>query len=202
MIDLRNVTYQGPPLDDEEILGLLPLSYSSLLRQVNGFILLGGVLHVRGACHAPSWHSIRNTFWGDLALHKLYAVIAESDIPFGQDCVGDQFVLRKEIVHRLAAETGTIEDLKMTLDNFMMAAWENPDELLTPEPLYKLKRQGTILQPGQLIHAFPPFCIKTQSSKISLRPISSDDLISSHASLAQQLANVPEGQKIRFVVDS
>jgi len=199
--DLGNITYEGPAIDDHEILTHLPDDLGSLIHQINGFILSHGVLHIRGACLDPSWHAIRTVMMGNLALHNLYPIIHPTDVPFGQDCVGDQFLLRDNLVHRLSAETGEIENLGLHLDDFIQSAVERPDEILIPQPLYNLESQGTVLNPGQLIMAYPPFCVKEASNKVSLKAIDAEELISFHAEFARQIADVPNGRKIRFITE-
>jgi len=56
---------------------------------------------VRGAVTSPDWHSIRVMLEGPDALHCLYSQILPDDIPFAEDCVGDQFCLRSSEVIRL-----------------------------------------------------------------------------------------------------
>jgi hypothetical protein len=51
--------YIGPPIDDPDILDRLPAAYRDFLARTNGYVAYGGGLHVRGACHAPGWHSLR-----------------------------------------------------------------------------------------------------------------------------------------------
>lgn len=196
---IEGITYKGPTIDDEEVLQTLPLPFTALLREMNGFIIHRGALHVRGACHNPTWHSIRNVLFGDHALYHMYPEIKESDIPFGQDCVGDQFFLRSNFVYRLSAETGEIENLEMSFEQFIITAIEKPDEILLPEALYEFEKQGNVLQPGELINVFPPYVIKAESNR-SLKAISADELISFHADLSRQLENVPDGTKIRFEI--
>ena len=75
-----------------------------------------GGLHVHGACLDPGWHSLRHVLEGPEALYRLYSVLAPTDIPFAQDALGDQFILRQGIVHRLAAETGDLEALRLQVE--------------------------------------------------------------------------------------
>ena len=56
---ISGVTYQGPQERDDDLLTRLPGPLRSLLSQINGFILVGGALHVRGACELPAWHSLK-----------------------------------------------------------------------------------------------------------------------------------------------
>src|SRR6476646_6059971 len=76
--------FHGPPIDDEAILERLPGPYAELLRSVNGYVAYHGGLHVRGACHQPTWHSLRYNWLGNGAIHKLYPALTPDDIPFAE----------------------------------------------------------------------------------------------------------------------
>jgi hypothetical protein len=101
--------YVGPPIDDPEMFERLLAEYRDLLARANGYVAYHGGLHVRGACLAPEWHSLRAACDGERAVHRLWPVVSLSDVPFAEDALGDQFVLRGAQVHRLSAETGELE---------------------------------------------------------------------------------------------
>jgi hypothetical protein len=158
-MDLSNITYQGPEFQvDQEIESLLPDNLLSLLKQVNGFIQFTGGLHVRGLCKEPEWHSLRAALLGENAIHKLYPVVEKTDIPFAQDCVADQYLLRDRTVYKLFAETGELKSLNFGLGSFLSAVSDDPVEYLGLEPLLQLQNQEQYLDPGQVIHVYPPFC--------------------------------------------
>ncbi len=100
-MDLGQLSYVGPSLDDVEILPRLPAAYVRFLASRNGFVAFGGGLHVRGAVLDPEWHSIRAALDGPSALHVLFGALTPADIPFAQDALGDQFVLRDGLVYHL-----------------------------------------------------------------------------------------------------
>jgi hypothetical protein len=197
-MELSNVTFRGPPIDDEPLLARLTPNLQALLRSMNGFVQYHGGLHVRGACEGPSWHSLRAVLEGESALHALYEDVRPEDIPFGQDCVGDQFLLRDRKVHRLLAETGEVEFVAAGLPSFFEAVQADPVEFLKLHPLLQLQREGALLQPGELIHAYPPFCTKEAAQGVSLRAVPAQQVISFHAAMAAQLP--PDSQfKVEWV---
>src|SRR5690349_12608125 len=112
------VTFVGPPIDDEEVIDRVPPELADRLRQTNGFIWNGGGLHVRGACCEPAWHSLRTAWEGEAAFHVLYPSVEADDVPFAEDCLGDQFLLRNGLVWQLAGETGDVANLGLTLSEF------------------------------------------------------------------------------------
>lgn len=190
---LTGVTFTGPKIDDHEFLTSLPSALQEVFAESNGFILLHGALHVRGVCAVPTWHSLRNAWQGDMAFHKLYDTVTPSDIPFAQDCVGDQFLLRNNHVVRLLAETGEVEGVAFDLQEFFTKVEEDPEKFLSCAPDHPL-------QPGQLLHAYPPFCVKPTGKGYSLRACPAHEVILFHADFAKQIAHVPDGGQIEINV--
>jgi hypothetical protein len=174
---------------DTEILERSPKDLRNLLSETNGFILFDGGLHIRGAVLSPEWHSLRKVWLGDFALYKLFPSIKESDVPFAQDCPGDQFVLRHGIVYKLDAEIGKIESLEMDLETFLNSAEENPVEFLSLEPLLQFMSEGGKLNQGELLSVYPPFIAEKSANGVSLRAISMFDQIGFLADFARQIAD-------------
>jgi hypothetical protein len=135
---------------------------------------------------------------GDLALHRMYSRVLVSDVPFAQDCVGDQFLLREGKVLRLVAETGDVEHVASGLAAFLESANADPVEYLSLQPLLKLHDEGGVLEPGMLIHVYPPFCTKEAANGISVRAVPAREVILFHAELASKLPG--EGGQIQIEV--
>jgi hypothetical protein len=193
-------SYTGSEITDPEIVEKLPQGYRDLLQQVNGCILFNGGLHIRGAVVSPPWHSLRVAWFGDNALHRLFPAIQQQDVPFGQDCFGDQFFLRDGVVHRLQAETGDIEILAMDLGSFLLRAREAPVEFLSLHPLQQFRGAGGELKPGELLSVYPPFCTKESAAGVSLRAISASDRIGFLADFARQISRLPDGTRVQIKV--
>src|SRR5687768_17780187 len=193
-VKLDGLTWTGPKIDDQDLLRELPEALRELLTWQNGFVLHGGALHVRGACTAPEWHSLRNACHGDEAMHKLYADVRVEDVPFAQDIFGAQFLLRSEVVMRLFAESGEVEMMAEDLDEFLAALNVDLEGYLNVQP-------GQ-LEPGQLLLAYPPFCFEEAGTNIEFTPLPASEVIKFHAQLAAQLKDVPEGAKIEFKINA
>ncbi|HJT77983.1 MAG TPA: hypothetical protein VJ739_12340, partial [Gemmataceae bacterium] len=195
-MELQQVSFTGPRLDDEGSLDRLPPDLAGLLRQINGFILFHGGLHVRGACREPAWHSLRDAWEGEAAFHRLYPQVRPDDVPFAEDCMGDQFLLHDTQVWKLAAETGQVQSLGVRLGSFFERVEADPVEFLSLHPLLRFRLDGGRLEPGQLLAAFPPFCIKESADGVRLAAISAGERRRFLADLAAQLRDVPEGCKV------
>lgn len=200
-MDLSKITYQGPEFQaDQEIESLLPDNLLSLLKQINGFIQFGGGLHVRGLCIEPEWHSLRAALFGENAIHNLYPSVDKSDIPFAQDCVADQYILRDRTVYKLYAETGELESLDFGLGSFLSAASADPVEFLGLEPLLQLQNQEQHLEPGQVIHVYPPFCTEEAKNGVSLKPVSAAEALTFLGDFSKQISSVGNGEKVEVRV--
>src|SRR5688500_8926701 len=118
-MNISGITWRGESIDDVELLRELPPSLVRILSDANGLILHEGALHMRGASLAPEWHSLRAAWRGPSAFHTLYESVLPTDIPFAQDQLGDQFLLRDGRVLRLSAETGEVDALADSLEDFL-----------------------------------------------------------------------------------
>jgi hypothetical protein len=150
-MDLPGLTYRGAALDDVELLERVPLELAQLLAQRNGFVALAGALHVRGACRAPAWHSLREAWEGPTALHRRFPAVRPDDVPFAEEATGDQFLLRDRTVHRLRAARGTVEPTGLGLEAFLDAALRDPIETLGLDALAAFHAAGGRLAPGELL---------------------------------------------------
>ena len=189
LVGLHTATFVGPPLDDNHVPSLLPRDYIGFLQSLNGCVVFGGGLHVRGASQTPAWHSLGWILTGDNRLSALYPEVRPDDIPFAQDCLGDQFLLRSGSVFRLSGETGELEDLRMGWRDFFAAAAADPIEFLSLQILERFRREGGSLEPGQLLSVYPPFCTEESAHGVSVQAISANERILFLADLAAELAS-------------
>jgi len=198
---LGNISFTGPQFEvGSPVSTLLPPNLAALLQQINGFIQFGGGLHVRGVCSAPDWHSLAHVMVGEKALHRSYPAVVETDVPFAQDCVADQFLLRGGVVHKLYSETGDIEDLDLNLPSFFAAVEADPIGFLSMHPLLQFQRDGGALLPGQVLHVYPPFCTKEAGAGVSLKPVSAIEALEFLAEFSSQLTGMAEGAKFRIQI--
>ena len=185
---MNNVTWSGPPIDDAEILERTDPGIRNLLQQFNGFILRNGLVHFRGASGLTTWHSLREVWVGESALHRLYPAVTREDLPFAQSCTGNQFLLRAGAVWLLDAEIGEVEETVYDLDGFLAHVQEPEPTLLDWSALEQLHSEGGRLEPGQLIHVYPPYCTLEARAGISVRAIPAEELLSFHADFARQIS--------------
>jgi hypothetical protein len=188
---MRGITWTGESIDDVEIVAALPRDLRELLLGNNGFILHEGALHVRGAVVAPEWHSLRTAWQGPQAFTRLYPLVRPGDIPFAQDQVGDQYLLREGAVFRLCGETGDVSSHAGSLAEFLRRADEDIEGFLN----VALDRP---MEPGQLLLAYPPFIFEDSGEGTAMRAVPAEEVIGFHAELARQMRDVPDGERVTF----
>ena len=181
------VAYVGDEISDLVILEKLPESLGDFLQKTNDLIAFDGGLHIRGIVNSPNWHSLQKVWFGDFSLHTMFSSLKESDIPFGQDCLGDQFVLRDETVWQLSSETDELENLNLSLEDFLTKTEENPVDFLSLEPLLQFMKEGGKIEKGELLSVYPPFCMEESAEGISLRAIPMFDRLGFLADFARQV---------------
>ena len=190
--------YVGQTIDDLEIFARLPDEYQRLLETANGYVAYHGGLHVRGACLGPDWHSLRYAWAGGDAIHELFARVLPTDIPFGEDCLGDQFVLRDGQVWKLSAESGDLVSLAVTLAEFDRAVRGDPDDFLELGPLHQFRSEGGSLEPGELLSAVPPFVFKESAAGVHLKAVPNIERRRFLSELARQLEGLPDGASVKL----
>jgi hypothetical protein len=188
---LEGITWEAGGSTDMTVLGFLPWELREIIEPTGGFILHHGAIHFRGCTFDPEWNSLRSIYHGDSSLKTSYPTVNVDDIPFAQDQLGDQYLLRGTEVMHLAAETGEVVRFARCLTEFMDGIESDIEDYLNVS-------LGHRLQPGQGLHAHPPFCVRGAAGASSLRPVPISELIRFHADLARQIADVPDGGTIRF----
>jgi hypothetical protein len=173
-------------------------AHRALLTHLNGVVAFSGGLHIRGACREPAWHSLRTAWGGSLALHTLFRAVRQSDVPFAEDAVGDQFLLRDGVVQRLEGETGEMVSLDLELTEFLEACPADPIGFLQLAPLQRFVRDGGRLEPGQLLDVYPPFCTAESGAGVSLRAISAAERIGWLADFDAQIQGLPDGTSVQI----
>jgi hypothetical protein len=208
-LHLPHLTWSGPPLDDEPILSRLPAELATALRERNGCVAWQGVVHVRGACTEPGWHSLRAASEGPDGFPNLYPELQPGDIAFAEEAFGDQFILRGGLVLRLNSETGEVtgtastDDTENTEGKSSIESWferllADPAGVLGYEPAQAIEAVGGRLEPGQLISVYPPFAISAESVAREFKPVAALTRRGWLAGLAAKMRDLPDGTEIEI----
>jgi hypothetical protein len=191
---LNGITWEAGGSTDMVLLGFLPEELGEIIEPTGGFILHNGAIHFRGCTFEPGWNSLRPIYHGNHSLKTLYPAVDVDDVPFAQDQLGDQYLLRGVEVMHLDAETGEVKRFARCLTEFMDGIQADIEDYLNVSLSHRLL-------PGQGLHAHPPFCVKESAGGASsLRAVPITELIHFHADLARQIADVPDGGKMQFQI--
>ncbi|SNC65959.1 hypothetical protein SAMN06265337_1449 [Hymenobacter gelipurpurascens] len=194
---MKGIVYTGGELTDLVSFARLPSYMQTFLREQNGVVAYFGGLHIRGCVSEPIWHSLSEAWQGEKAFWRTYDTVVETDIPFAQDCVGNQFLLRGDAVLFLDTETGELADLEVDFKHFLFGAEKFPLDALGMEPLRGFQQRGGVLQPGQLLSLFPPVCINT-AQEPQAKPQAAAERLAWLADLYLQIKNLPDGQRLNL----
>lgn len=157
MAELRGISYQSEQIEDRETYNSLPAEIKQLIDDVKGVVAYQGGLHIRGCVREPQWHSLFEAWKGEMAFQKHYPELRATDIPFAEDCLGDQYFWRLGTVWSLMCETGDIEDTELDVFEFLDAIVEDPVEFLSMEPLIVYLEQNESLEAGKVLNVEPSF---------------------------------------------
>jgi hypothetical protein len=212
-LHLPHLIFSGPPLSDEPILSRLPAELATALRERNGCVAWQGVVHVRGACREPGWHSLRAASEGPDGFPNLYPELEPGDIAFAEEALGDQFILRDGRVLRLNSETGEVTatastddtdngrddtDDRSGIEQWFRALLADPATILGYEPTQALEAVGGKLDPGQLISVYPPFAISAESVAREFKPVAALTRRGWLAGLAAKMRGLPDGTEVEI----
>lgn len=199
-MEFSGITYVGEKKKNQKLFDSLPTELKNFYEKVNGLIAFDGGLHIRGLVDTPDWHSLEYYWTGKGAFFCIYDEIKETDIPFAQDCLGDQFFIRGIRVFKLSTETGEIEDLEISFNEFIEKSIEDPVEFLMLQPLLQFQSGNGLLIPGQLLSAYPPFCTKESENGVDLKNIPVNDRLAFLAQFYNQIKNIEDNDSINIEI--
>ena len=200
-LKIPEVTFVGPPVDDIVLAELVPIDIFAVLVDINGFVAFDGAFHFRGISSMPEWHSLALAWTSTTALHTLYSALLPSDVPFAQDALGNQFVLRGDQVSLLDGETGELEPLHMTVQDLFGSTLNSPGDILPTNIVKSFQDTGGALLPGELPSVYPPFCTKDSAAGVSVKAIAAQERIRFLAHFAAQIAQFDDGARIEIITN-
>jgi hypothetical protein len=198
----EDLIFEGEVLvSGSSILKEIPSQMAEVLFEKNGFVIWRGGFHFRGIVSSPDWHSLHFAWQSKNSLWRHFESLRESDIPFAEDCMGDQYILRDEIILKMRGEDGFLQSLELSFEEFLGKVLSNENDILGLAPLLRYESEGHFLKPGHLLAAYPPFITaEAANGNVKIEAIPTIEQLSFLSMLAKQLSDVPDGGKVRFVV--
>jgi hypothetical protein len=171
-IEFKGITYINHDAEDADLIHELPDEMRAFYMEINGLVAYNGGFQIRQCGTSPSWNSLDDAWKGPNAFHKIYANVKEDDIPFAQDCLGDQYIYRSGSVWHLLTETGELDDLELDFDEFIDEVTEDPVEFLSLYPLLEFLDAGNELEPGELLSPSVPFTVESDEEySLTVEPV-------------------------------
>ena len=176
----------------------LPPTLRQLLARRNGGYFYGGALHLFGACLEPEFHSLPS--WNDPHGWRVpYGTAVEGLTFFAEDAFGDEFGLDPSgKVFTLHAESGRVEELADDFEQWLLMAVEAPDELLSRGTFNRWVQAHGHLPHGSQLQAYPPFLFAEEPEDVQLEAVDALDNMAFHAALAETIATLPEGTRVKL----
>lgn len=172
----------------------LPTEFNSFSHFKEGAWLYKGGLQVRGVDPSHEILDLHKYWQGDSSINDQYDILLDADIPFAQDCFGDQFIYREGEILLLSAECGELEHISESLSSFF--SWVKSD------PYTNLNITDDLeVSIGELLFAWPPYCTE-QGDNATIKATPAHEVIALHADLAKKIGGLPDGGSLSInVVD-
>jgi hypothetical protein len=183
-----------------QLLGDSGSELSHLLARKNGFYAFESALHVFPACQKEGVMDLEK--WNDPSLWiKHYGDMALGTVFFAEGIFGDQFGIRESGIVRFEAETGLMEPIASSLEQWARLILKDY-KYQTGYPLaHKWQQAHGPLPVGHRLVATRPFVLGGDFDVHNLFALEAVKAMRYHADLAMRIRDVPNGAKIIFEVD-
>jgi hypothetical protein len=181
-------------------LGDLGRELADLLTGKNGFYAFKSALHVFPACRQEGIIDLEK--WNDPKLWiEHYDEMALGAVFFAEGIFGDQFGVRCNEIVRFEAETGLMEPIASTIEEWASLVLKDYN-YQTGYPLaHNWQKIHGPLPRGQRLVATTPFVLGGDFDVHNLFALDAVKAMRYHAEIALRIRNVPNGTKIIFGVD-
>ena len=190
-VGLRN-TVPSPSLGHG---GIRHRELDELLAQRNGFYCFEGALHVfasgLGERDLQAWNS--PSLWRDA-----YDNMAEGCLFFAEDLVGNQFAIANDQIVLFDAETGDLEAVAESLEEWSAKVIHDCDYLTGYQLAHAWQEQHGTLEDNHRLIAKIPFVAGGEFALDNLYSVDSLKAMRWHGDLALQIRDLPDGAAIEF----
>jgi hypothetical protein len=170
-----------------------------LLRLKNGFYAFESALHVFPA--APFEKEMTLSRWNSFGLWRHeYGELADKKLFFAEDAFGNQFCLYNGCVCSFDAETGSMEPLGKTIEEWATRILADY-EVLTGHPfLHDWQVKHGALSIGQRLIPKVPFVLGGEYALENVYSIAAVSGMKTRGNLARQIKDLPDGAQVEFRV--
>jgi hypothetical protein len=191
--------FRAPSFDEKALPAGFTLgkAHRQLLQRRNGGYFFGGALHIFGACTEPVTHSL--SAWNSPDLWRsAFGELTGDLVFFAENAFGDQFGLAPDgKVFQFLAEATDFEEIADDFDTWLLIAVEAPDELLARPTVAGWVATHGHLPHGSQLQAYPPFMFTEDDAEVQLEAVDAVENMKFHAAIANQIASIPEGARVK-----
>lgn len=181
--------------------GNLTSQLHELLKIKNGFYAFESALHVFPSADPILCKTMSLETWNEQHLWRgEYNHLTEGCLFFAEDIFGSQFCIHTNQICIFEPETGELENLCSSIDEWAMQILQD-HEVLTGFPLaHEWQKKNGKIADGRRLLPKVPFIGGGEFSIKNLYEIDSVQGMKSRASLARQIHDFPDGTKFTFKI--
>jgi hypothetical protein len=193
----ENVT---PVLKNRGVIEGLPPDLSEVLKIANGFYAFSSAFLFRPASKNGEPFGICE--WNDAALWKsTYPVDLADVLFFAEDVFGYQFGIRSGRVVQLEPETGTLDEIGESIDDFLKKVISNPGEFTGDVLLTEWMKTNRALFAGERLVAKCPFVCGGEFVPSNFIVKDEVSAMRARGNLASTLQGVEDGSEVIFKIE-
>jgi hypothetical protein len=179
--------------------GSTGLELASLLVERNGFYALVSALHVFPFTASDAVMDLKR--WNEPTLWRhAYGDLAEGCLFFSQDVFGGQFCIKNGSVQIFDPESGGLEPLGNTMEDWAAKILAEHDVLCGTKLAHLWQERHGGLPPDKRLAPKIPFVTGGDCDLTNLYLADSVEAMRFRGHLATQIRDLPEGAKIKFEV--
>lgn len=172
------------------------LGLDDLLEARNGFLAFESSLHVLPSGASPlrtveRWNAPDG--W-----RSAYGGMADGLLFFAEDAFGGQFALREHGVCTFDPETGDVEELASSVEDWADQLLDDYDVLTGYPVAHEWQLQHGVLPPGMRLVPKKPFVIGGDFTVDNLYALDAEESMRLRAEFAMQIRGLPEGTTVRY----
>ena len=193
-LSCQQVTVNVPDFGD---CGLLGDELPTLLRQKNGFYAFESALHVFAA--ASFEREMTLSRWNSHGLRRNgYGGLAEGCLFFAEDVFGNQFCIRDGQVGSFDAETGQVEAVAGSLEEWAGLILGDYDLHTGYRVAHHWQKQHGPLPVGKRLGLKRPLTLGVDYAMENLYAVDAIEGMRFKADVARQIKDLPDGTRVRF----
>jgi hypothetical protein len=194
------IARQPRDIDREVMMSYGPLGEQllSLLAEKNGFYAFEGALHVFPASDESIPQNLLD--WNqDRSWRSHYGGLTDGALFFGEDLFGGQFAIKDDGIQRFDPETGSFELMVSEFDEWAERILVDY-EVETGYPLaHAWQQEHGRLPEGKRLVPTTPFVLGGDFELENLNVLDAGEGMKLRASVARQIADLPDGTKVQIV---